>query len=137
VLIGMFVIALERIPLDPGSLPLRVVLMLAGLIVLAAGIALYVAAALGAGPRDALMLLAASRYHVRLSVAGTGLELLALIGGIALGGRAGVGTLIYALAITPGIELFFELLARLTPPAEHAATVAGASHLHSAGSKAR
>jgi hypothetical protein len=30
---------------------------------------------LGAGPRDALMLLLASRYRVRLSIAGTGLEL--------------------------------------------------------------
>jgi uncharacterized membrane protein YczE len=115
--IGLFVIALERLALDPEMLSLRLLEMLAGLIVLAAGIALYVSADLGAGPRDALMLRLAGRSGLQLWLVGTGLELLALVGGMILGGKAGIGTLVYALAITPGIAVSFGLLARLTPPA--------------------
>jgi uncharacterized protein len=115
--IGLFVIILERVPLRFEAVHMRVLEMLFGLVVLAAGIALYVCADLGAGPRDALMLRLASRYRVRLTVAGTGLELLALGGGRLLGGKAGVGTLVYALAITPGIGAFFGLLARWDPAA--------------------
>jgi uncharacterized membrane protein YczE len=113
-MIGVFVMALERIPHEPGALPLRVTEMLAGLGLLAAGIALYVSADMGGGPRDALMLCLAARYSIRISVAGTGLELLALCGGLLLGGKAGVGTFVYALAVTPGIAIFFRLIAGLT-----------------------
>jgi uncharacterized membrane protein YczE len=80
----------------------RLLELAVGLVLLAGGVALYVCADLGAGPRDALMLRLATRYGLQLWLVGTGLELLALAGGVILGGRAGVGTLVYALAITPG-----------------------------------
>ena len=77
-----------------------------------AGSAFYIGAAMGAGPRDSLMLVVSRRLGVRIGVARTGIEVAALALGFALGGTAGVGTLVFALGIGPAVELSFWLLER-------------------------
>ena len=74
---------------------------------------------MGAGPRDSLMLVASRRLGLRIGTARTVIEILALAVGFALGGTAGIGTLVFALGIGPSVELSFWLLER-TPLASPA-----------------
>ncbi len=109
VLIGLFVDLLLRIDvlrdLDGGSLGLRIALLLGGIVAIGGGSAFYIGAALGAGPRDSLMLALARRARRRLGGVRTALEASALLAGYALGGTVGLGTIAFALAIGPTLEL--------------------------------
>ncbi len=116
VLIGMFVELLVHVPaveaLSETSLTTRVVVLVAGIELVAAGSAFYLGAALGAGPRDSLMLVTSLRLKVRIGVARTIVELGALIAGFAMGGTVGLGTALFALGIGPAVEAGFFLLSR-------------------------
>ncbi len=129
VLIGVFVIGLAVLEpvaaLSEETLGVRIALLALALVCFGSGSAFYIAAAMGAGPRDSLMLVATTRLGLRIATARTGIEVLALGFGFVLGGTAGVGTLVFALGIGPAVEGSFWLLAR-TPltPAEVASSVA-------------
>jgi uncharacterized protein len=115
-LIGTFVIGLTRLEavddLSGGGLGVRIALLALALACFGVGSAFYIGAALGAGPRDSLMLVLSRRAGVRIGVARAAVELGALVTGFALGGTAGVGTLVFALGIGPAVELSFWLLER-------------------------
>ena len=115
-LIGTFVIgllALEPVAaLSEEGLGVRISLLPAALVCFGVGSAFYIAAGMGAGPRDSLMLVAARRAGVRISTARVVIEVLALAVGFALGGTAGVGTLVFAFGIGPAVEVSFWLLGR-------------------------
>jgi uncharacterized membrane protein YczE len=93
----------------PGQLGLRWLLLLGGLLVGAFGMALYIGAGLGPGPRDGLMTGIAAKGFPIWAVR-TVLELVALVVGVALGGDIGVGTIIFAFSIGPLGHFFIELL---------------------------
>lgn len=83
----------------------RVAAMVAGVTAAGVGSALYLGAGLGPGPRDGLMTaLAARGPSVRL--VRTAIEISALVAGWILGGTVGLGTVVFALAIGPLIQLF-------------------------------
>ncbi|MBA2462973.1 MAG: hypothetical protein H0V45_14620 [Actinobacteria bacterium] len=115
-LIGTFVIGLTALEpvsaLSEESLGVRVSLLPVALVCFGVGSAFYIAAAMGAGPRDSLMLVTSVRLGWRIATARTAIEVLALAVGFGLGGTAGVGTLVFALGIGPTVELSFWLLAR-------------------------
>jgi uncharacterized membrane protein YczE len=114
VLIGVFVdvlIALDVVP-RPDALAARALLDVGGVIAVGVGTAVYIGAAMGAGPRDSFMLAVARRFGLRVGVARTLIELSALACGAALGGTVGVGTLVFALGIGPAVETSFRLLDR-------------------------
>jgi len=115
-LIGVFVIGLTALEpvaaLSEEPLELRIALLAVALVCFGGGSAFYIAAAMGAGPRDSLMLVASERLGLRIATARTVIEVLALAVGFALGGTAGFGTLVFALGIGPAIEASFWLLAR-------------------------
>ena len=115
-LIGTFVIALTRIDavsaLSDEGLAVRICLLPLALACFGAGSALYIAPSLGAGPRDSLMFVVARGLRLRIGTARTVVELLALGLGFALGGTAGIGTLVFALGIGPSVEGAFWLLER-------------------------
>jgi uncharacterized membrane protein YczE len=124
-LVGFFIDRILDLGLVPEfaalSYPVRTVTNLAGIFAIGFGSALYIRARLGAGPRDSLMLAISERTGWPVGVARSGLELLVLIAGIALGGQWGLGTLLFALAIGPSVEVGFHVLrvprdARLRPP---------------------
>lgn len=89
-------------PLSPTVL--RLVAMLAGPVAMGVGAAVYIGAGLGPGPRDGLMTGFARRGPAIWKVR-TGIELVVLAAGIALGGTVGVGTVWFALSIGPFIQL--------------------------------
>jgi uncharacterized membrane protein YczE len=115
-LIGTFVIgltALEAVDaLSEGGLGQRIALVALALVGFGVGSAFYIGAAMGAGPRDSLMLVLSWRAGVRIGVARAAVEIGALVAGFALGGTAGVGTLVFALGIGPAVEASFWLLER-------------------------
>ena len=115
-LIGLFIQALTSLhfitQLAHHGLLVRVLLLAAGIALAAPGSAFYIGANLGAGPRDTLMLVGARRTGVRVGAVRAAIELTALVGGIALGGTFGVGTVAFALCIGPVVEAGFWLLAK-------------------------
>ena len=116
VLVGGFIELLTAIPpvdgLSERSLAVRIVLLGSGIAVIGIASALYLGAALGAGPRDSLMVVGAQRTHVRIGLVRAALELAALGAGFALGGTVGVGTVAFALLVGPSVEAGFWTLER-------------------------
>jgi uncharacterized protein len=116
ILVGLFVDALNSLDLVQrlGDAPLagRVALLGIGVAMTGVGSALYIGAALGAGPRDSLMLVSSKRTGVRVGAVRTVIELTALVLGWLLGGSVGVGTAVYAVLVGPSIELSFGVLRR-------------------------
>ncbi|MBW3594922.1 MAG: hypothetical protein KY391_05035 [Actinobacteria bacterium] len=92
-----------------GPLVWRVALDLGGIVTIGLGSALYIGAGLGTGPRDSLMVLLSRRAGLRIGVARAIVEGTALLGGIALGGTAGVGTALFAIGIGPAVDTAFRL----------------------------
>ena len=112
--------ALALVPED-GSLPARVALAFAGVVLNGAATAGYIGVRFGPGPRDGLMtgLVRVTGSSVRL--VRTAIEVAVVITGFLLGGTLGAITLLYALAIGPLTQLFLPLLsvaAEDAPPSE-------------------
>ena len=87
------------------SLPIRIALLVAGIVVNALATGMYIGAGFGAGPRDGLMTGMHARFGWSIRVVRTVIEVSVLVIGIALGGTFGVGTVLYALSIGPLIQL--------------------------------
>jgi uncharacterized protein len=115
-LIGIFIEVLVRVPaveaLSEEGLVVRGVVLAAGIALVAVGSAFYLGAALGAGPRDSLMLVLALRSRWRVGVVRTLLESSVVVVGALLGGTIGIGTIAFALLIGPALETSFWVLAR-------------------------
>ncbi|MFD4421173.1 YitT family protein [Agromyces sp. NPDC058484] len=79
----------------------RVILLPAGIVVLAIATGLYIGAHFGPGPRDGLMTGLHRRTGWRIWIVRTGIELVVLAVGWLLGGNVGIGTVAFALLIGP------------------------------------
>lgn len=119
VLIGVTIDVVLAVAPEPDGLLSRWACLLVGVLLVGVGSGLYIGAGLGPGPRDGLMTGLAARGH-SLRLVRTGIELSALVAGWALGGTVGVGTVLFAFAIGPLVQLFLGRLTipTLTAPAE-------------------
>jgi uncharacterized membrane protein YczE len=95
----------------PESMPARIAMMLAAVVLNAVATVLYVGAGLGPGPRDGLMTGLVARTGLSVRLVRTAIEATVLTAGWLLGGSLGVGTVIYAFGIGPMVQLVL----RLTP----------------------
>lgn len=95
------------------GLALRSAFLVAGVVLNGLGCAAYIGAGLGTGPRDGLMTGLHQRFGWSIRVARLSIEIAVLALGWLLGGVAGVGTVLYALAIGPIVQFF---LVRMTLP---------------------
>lgn len=93
-------VALAVIP-EPGMLLLRGLLFAGGLLLLACATGIYLAPALGPGPRDGVMTGLHARTRAPIWLVRGGIEVTVLVAGWLLGGQVGVGTLAEALLIGP------------------------------------
>ncbi len=93
------------------SLPLRAGLLVGGVVLNGLAGATYLASAFGAGPRDGLMTGLVARTGRSVRLVRTCLEVTVLGVGLLLGGTVGVGTVLYAVAIGPLVQLFLPLVA--------------------------
>ena len=116
VLIGAFVVVLQPLhvvhALGDGPLAERIGVLVAGLVFFGVGSALYIGAGVGAGPRDSLMLVGSKRTGLRVGAVRAAIESTVLLVGFALGGKIGVGTVVFALLIGPAVEGSFALASR-------------------------
>jgi uncharacterized membrane protein YczE len=94
----------------PDDLWARAMLMLVGIVGNGLAGALYIGARLGPGPRDGLWVALVARTGISVRLMRTGIEVVVLVSGFLLGGTVGVGTVLYALAIGPLVQLFLDLL---------------------------
>ncbi|MFH8341677.1 YitT family protein [Streptomyces sp. AM6-12] len=98
------------------SLPVRVPLMLAGVLLNGAATGLYIAARFGPGPRDGLMTGLHQRTGRSIRLMRTVIEVTVVATGFVLGGTIGVGTVLYALSIGPLAQFFLRVFALPAAP---------------------
>ncbi len=100
----------------------RLAYLAAGLLSIGIGSGLYIGAGLGSGPRDGLML-GLSKRGSSVRVARTGIELVVLAVGLALGGTVGIGTVVFTFGIGPVVQF---CLPRMRPRGDR--TVLATAH---------
>ena len=98
--IGAMVEALET----PEAMAPRVAMFAAGTVLIAVGVAFYLAADLGASAQDALFVGLYTRYRWRPGAVRFGMDAALVVAGIALGGQFGVGTFVVTVAVPVLIE---------------------------------
>ena len=113
VLIGVAIDVILPVLPGPGGYGERLAFVVAGIALVATGSGLYLTAHLGPGPRDGLMTGLHFRTGRSLRLIRTLLEGSALIVGFALGGRAGIGTVAFALLVGPGVQRTVRMLGGL------------------------
>ena len=114
VVIGLAVDATLAVVPAPSALPLRVGLLLAGVLLNAVATAAYIGVHLGPGPRDGLMTGLVRRTGGSVRLVRTSIEVAVVVTGWLLGGVLGLGTVFYALAIGPLVQVLLPRLS-LTP----------------------
>lgn len=111
VLIGVFtdlILFLNILPM-PTLLPLRIAMLLAGIVIISLGSLFYIRSGFGAGPRDSLMVVLTRKTGLAVGLCRSLIEGVVVLVGWLLGGPVGIGTLIAALAIGFIIQTVFGL----------------------------
>lgn len=101
---------------DVTGWPLRILLLVSGVLLNALATALYIGALLGPGPRDGLMTGLVRRTGRSVRLVRTTIEVSVLAAGWLLGGTVGIGTLLYAFTIGPVVHVLLPLVT--VPPAK-------------------
>ncbi|SVA07961.1 uncharacterized protein METZ01_LOCUS60815 [marine metagenome] len=104
-IIGATVNVVLAVVEPPGAWPVRGALVVLAPLAVAFGSMLYLGAGLGTGVRDGLMT-ALIDTGLSIRAARTCLEVTVLVGGGALGGSYGVGTLVFAVLVGPLLQVF-------------------------------
>ena len=100
VVVGLVMDVILAVVHQPHALWARIALLVGGVIGNGFATGFYIGAGLGPGPRDGLSTGIASRGH-SMRVVRTTIEGSVIVIGFLLGGRVGVGTVLYAVAIGP------------------------------------
>ncbi len=104
-------VAMGVLPTITGQ-PQQLLVMLLGVVTIAAGSGLYLASDLGPGPRDGLMTGLHFRFGWSIRRARTAVELTVLVLGFLAGGTIGLGTVVFALGIGPLVQLMLRVFDR-------------------------
>jgi uncharacterized membrane protein YczE len=116
VVIGLATDAALAVLAAPEAMAGRVGLMVGGIVLNGLATALYIGSQLGPGPRDGLMTGLVRRTGWSIRAVRTSIEVTVVAVGWALGGVVGVGTVLYALAIGPLVQLMLPVfIVRLGP----------------------
>ncbi|WP_454836311.1 membrane protein YczE [Rhodococcus qingshengii] len=92
------------------SMPVRAIIMVAGILLNGLASVLYIGAGMGPGPRDGLMTGLVARTGLSVRLVRTSIEIAVLTTGWLLGGTVGVGTVLYAFGIGPTIQFLIKVL---------------------------
>jgi uncharacterized membrane protein YczE len=107
VLIDVIVI-LNVIPAS-GNLAVGIIMLAAGMFIIALGSYFYMKAAFGAGPRDNLMVVLTRKTKIPVGVCRLLVELLVTLIGWLLGGMVGIGTVVSFIGIGVCVQIVFSL----------------------------
>ena len=105
---------LDWLPTDLG-LPVRAVLLGAGILLNGVASGAYIGAGLGPGPRDGLMTGIFARTGWPVKWVRTTIEVIVVAVGWTLGGSVGLGTVVYAVSIGPLVHVFLPMFTIRTP----------------------
>ena len=100
VVVGLVIDGVLAVADPPTGWPVRITLLVGGVLLNAVATGAYIGAGLGPGPRDGLTTGLAARGH-SIRVVRTSIEVAVLALGWLLGGTVGLGTVLYAGAIGP------------------------------------
>ena len=89
----------------PESFALKLLFILLGTLILNYGIYVYFAQALGAGPRDGLMVILARKLNLTVGVTKILIEIVVVTIGYLMGGMFGIGTIVIALFSGPLLNI--------------------------------
>lgn len=110
VFIGLWIdFFLYFIPSVKGNLWLQVPMLLVTIPLQGLASGIYIGVDAGAGPRDSLMLAIHRTTGISIRIARVAIELSVLLIGWAMGGPAGVGTLVFAILIGPSVQWGFRV----------------------------
>jgi uncharacterized membrane protein YczE len=112
IIIGLTIDATVLLLPADGPPAVRVAALLGGIALVGVGSGFYLGARLGPGPRDGLMTGIHRRTEWPLAPVRIGIELSAVVVGAVLGGRVGIGTLLFAVTVGPAVALALRLLYR-------------------------
>jgi uncharacterized membrane protein YczE len=102
-------LALWLIPSVTNKLPLQIGMLLTAICLMGVASALYIGVDAGAGPRDSMMLAIKRTTGVSLRLARGMIETVVVATGWALGGPAGIGTLVFALLVGSSVQWGFKI----------------------------
>lgn len=110
-LIGIFLDILLEFNIVPeaGTIVSGIVMIIAGLFIIAIASYFYIKSAFGTGPRDSLMVVLARKTKLPIGLCRGTIELLAVLIGWSLGGMVGIGTIISAFAVGFCVQITFKL----------------------------
>jgi uncharacterized membrane protein YczE len=114
VVIAVGIDVMLRVLPQPSEAPGRLGEVAAAICCIGMGSGLYLTTWLGPGPRDGLMTGIARRAGWPIAGVRLSLELTVLVAGYLLGGRVGIGTVVFALTIGYAVTTAMRLLARVT-----------------------
>lgn len=92
------------------SLAGGLIMLFAGIELLAIGTWMYMLSSLGTGPRDALMVVLARKTKRSVGLCRATVEIIAIIAGWLMGGQVGIGTVITGIGVGTLFNLNFALL---------------------------
>ncbi|MFT4142980.1 MAG: hypothetical protein QM644_00885 [Mobilitalea sp.] len=121
VLIGVFldlILGLHIIP-STHNFAIGIIMLIAGLFIIALASYFYIGSAFGAGPRDSLMVALTRKTKLPVGFCRGTIELVAVFAGWRLGGMFGIGTIISAFAIGFCVQTTFKLLKFDTTKIQH------------------
>lgn len=124
-LVGIFIdflIGLNIIPWANG-IQNQIILFIVGLIIFALGSYMYISTGCGCGPRDGLMVVLTKRTGFSVGKIRLCLETSAMIVGYFLGGRVGIGTVIFSLITGYIIQFFFKVFKQDIKQIEHRSVI--------------
>lgn len=87
----------------------QIIQLIFSIIILGAGVFLYLRAQLGAGPRDGLMVSLATKFNRPISHIRIPMDVTVVVLGFLLGGPLGIGTVVSALTLGYSIQFFIKL----------------------------
>lgn len=111
IFIGIFVDLINNMGIikTPGSMLLKILMLLSAILIMGIATYFYLNVELGAGPRDGLMEGLVIKLNKPVWLIRGSIEITVLIIGFFLGGPVGVGTLLLAVAIGPSVQLAFKI----------------------------
>lgn len=112
VVIAVAIDVMLRLLPRPDATAVRLAEVVGAIACIGAGSGLYLTTLLGPGPRDGWMTGLARRTGLPIAAVRLGIEISVLVGGWALGGRVGLGTVLFALSIGHAVAAAMSMLAR-------------------------
>ncbi|MGL5694748.1 MAG: YczE/YyaS/YitT family protein, partial [Peptostreptococcaceae bacterium] len=123
IFIGVFtdiIIFTDLVPVGSGLLS-GVVMLTFGMFFMSLGTYLYLSCEMGCGPRDGLMVVLTVLTKKPVNIIRRSIEFGALIVGVLLGGKVGIGTFVIAFGLGGFMKLIFEFCNFDVSNAEHLA----------------